>query len=180
VTPNPHEYHRTPGWCVDRLLERIRLPARHRTWCDPCAGDGAIIDAVPGHLYEQVKQYDIQPRADHVMQADFLELEAREALADVMIFNPPFSKAVQFVSKAQKCAGMVICLQRLNWLASDKRAGWLAGWKPSVYVLPNRPSFSGNGKTDSADYAWFVWDTSFAHTVEILDVTPKEVRRATR
>lgn len=27
---------------------------------------------------------------------------------------------------------------------------------PDIYVLPNRPSFSGKG-TDSIEYAWFVW-----------------------
>lgn len=30
---------------------------------------------------------------------------------------------------------------------------------PDVYVLPQRPSFTGKG-TDSTSYAWFVWTSA--------------------
>ena len=28
---------------------------------------------------------------------------------------------------------------------------------PDVYQLPKRPSFTGDGSPDAAEYSWFVW-----------------------
>jgi hypothetical protein len=48
---------------------------------------------------------------------------------------------------------------------------------PDVYVLPNRPSFTG-GSTDSIEYAWFVWRTRAARsgTIRVLAETGREER----
>lgn len=47
------------------------------------------------------------------------------------------------------------------------------------YFLGERPSFSGNGKTDMAEYAWFVWpagehDRSIGRAV-VLDAAPGQL-----
>ena len=50
--------------------------------------------------------------------------------------------------------------------------------EPDVYVLPNRPSFTGHG-TDSCEYAWFVFGASRPKPrglVRVLATTPKEQR----
>lgn len=53
----------------------------------------------------------------------------------------------------------VVCmLLRVNFLGSQKRAAWMRANTPSVYVLPKRPSFKSDGKTDATEYAWFLWD----------------------
>jgi hypothetical protein len=52
-------------------------------------------------------------------------------------------------------------------------------------VLPRRPSFTADGKTDATDYAWFAWNTSDDRGErliepgrwDVLDVEPKEPRR---
>ena len=55
---------------------------------------------------------------------------------------------------------------------------------PDLYVLPNRPSFTKNGNTDSIEYAWFVWGhdryvsggQARPSVWKLLDLTPKEER----
>jgi hypothetical protein len=49
-----------------------------------------------------------------------------------------------------------------------------------VWVLPNRPAFKEDNKTDSIEYAWFHWQAPFEHTfsqTHLLDLTPREERR---
>jgi hypothetical protein len=74
----------------------------------------------------------------------------------VMLFNPPFSLALDFVVAGFDRADWLVMLQRTNWLA-PARAAWLRQHMPDVYQLAKRPSFTPDGKTDSAEYSWFVW-----------------------
>ena len=85
--------------------------------------------------------------------ADFLELPAPAKPYDLVITNPPFQLAMEFVQHAMRFiqpAGAVAMLLRLNWLASLKRADFLRRFCPDVHVLPRRPSFTGRG-TDATE-----------------------------
>jgi hypothetical protein len=77
---------------------------------------------------------------------------------DLLITNPPFSLAMEFILHARKIfPGTPLCfLLRLNFLESQKRASFFKTAMPDVYVLPKRPSFMGNG-TDATGYGWFIW-----------------------
>jgi hypothetical protein len=91
--------------------------------------------------------------------ADFLQVEPQgsEQEYNVIITNPPYSVAMPMIEHSLEFgARFVVMLLRLNFLASESRAPFMRQYSPDVYVLPNRPSFSGHG-TDSIDYAWFVW-----------------------
>ncbi len=90
--------------------------------------------------------------------ASFMEWRPRSKF-DLVVTNPPFTLAMEFVQAALKVlspSGTCAMLLRLNWLASMKRAEFLSRHCPDVYVLPRRPSFTGGG-TDATDYGWFLW-----------------------
>jgi hypothetical protein len=73
-----------------------------------------------------------------------------------------------------------VFLLRLGFLASSSRLPlWRDIGAPDVNVLPNRPSFTGNG-TDSADYAWYVFppEKRAAGVLRTLADTPAGQRRA--
>ena len=97
-----------------------------------------------------------------------------------MIGNPPYSLAMEFIDRAMKVypSASVAFLLRLNFAASAGRARFMRESRPSVYVLPNRPSFTASGKTDSIEYAWFVWDKNQLNQggFQVLDVTPAAYR----
>ncbi len=64
----------------------------------------------------------------------------------------------------------VAALLRLGFLASATRKNLFATVGiPDVYVLAHRPSFTGNGKTDGADYAWCVWGPGLGGRVQRLE-----------
>jgi hypothetical protein len=92
---------------------------------------------------------------------------------NLIITNPPYSLSLEFAKRAIKEADLTILLLRLNWLASAKRSKWLQKNTPSIYVLPNRPSFTGS-RTDATDYAWFVWGSERPGVHILNTYTPKE------
>lgn len=175
----------TPSWCVDRLLE-TGLVWLGGDVLEPCAGDGAIVRAAK--QYEETCRpvqwttMDIDPSVDVDIHGDFLKADFKKNF-DLVITNPPFSLADAFAKKCLDVAGQVIFLLRLSWLASQKRHEFFAAYGcPDVYVLPNRPSFTCNGKTDRFEYAWFHWhlgtDELRPGAIRILDTTPRSERCA--
>jgi hypothetical protein len=175
----------TPEWCVRRLLEAAPLfsnPYDGGRWLEPSAGCGAIVHAVDvwrngaDLLFPHWTQLDIAPRRAGIVQGDFLSARFDRGF-DVIIGNPPYRLAEDFARRAVGLAPVVVFLLRLNWLASAKRAEWMREHTPSIYVLPNRPSFTGGG-TDATDYAWFVWRKGVAPEVKILATTPASERRS--
>jgi len=184
-TPKEAEFYETPSWCVHRILEALDLPSGNK-WLDSCVGTGAIVNAVSAWFPNRVINWttaDIRHTGFEDYHGDYINPTFKDTnhpiyeKFDVCIMNPPFSRALNFAETALSHCNCVIMLQRLNWLASERRRAWLAANTPSVYVLPNRPSFTGDGKTDGQDYAWFVWPTKHS-SVQILETTPKHIRCA--
>jgi hypothetical protein len=109
--------------------------------------------------------------------ANFLTLPPPPHPYQVVITNPPFSLAMQFVQACLPISTNVVMLLRLNFLASESRSGFMRDTKPNVYVLPNRPSFVRGGKTDSIEYAWFHWYPGAEGIVRVLPTTPAAERK---
>lgn len=180
-----NDYYPTPAWCVHRLLDAIghRLPTVG-WWLEPAVGDGAIVRAVQTHGGRKTLPWvglDIAPRVYpnenlQVHRLDYLSLGPAVSKYRVGITNPPFSLALPFAQRMTQDCGAAIMLTRLNWLAGAKRSAWLREHTPSVYVLPDRPSFTGDGSTDATDYAWMVWGLETTPTIQILATTPKGER----
>lgn len=192
----PQDLYETPTWCVTRLLDRVWLPPGH--WIEPAAGRGAIMRAVEEHpryrafrpfeprvRWEAVEindafEHDLEPYAGTALSigASFLDEGFPAGCKDVLITNPPFSLALDFVRAALPIAPWVVMLLRLNFIASRARAGVFSREMPDVYVLPNRPSFTGGG-SDATEYAWFVWTPDRGRRsgrVEVLAETPVNER----
>jgi len=178
------DYYPTPLWCTHRLIEAVDLPGGR--WLEPAVGDGAIVRAV-NELRSDVQwtTIDIRRECEPDLVADFTWMGCPEIEGsfDVIITNPPFSSALDFVRTALDRAPIVVMLLRLNWLGGGTRArrpAFLREHMPDVYVLPNRPSFDGEG-TDATEYAWMVWDArreSRWGVVRVLEETPRLERRS--
>ena len=176
---NPRDYYRTPAWCIEALLrEEELLPDVF----DPACGDGAILAAIQEH------------GADHIVHAQELDhavaLEASQRLripvsvgdsldpsacwpdGDV-VMNPPYRQAADFVRRALREVpprGKVCALLRLNFLGSSRKRLDIVGPASDlarVLVLPKRPSFTGDGRSDSCEYAWFVFQVERRGPTEV-------------
>jgi hypothetical protein len=184
----------TPGWCVERLMERVTLPGGH--WLEPCAGYGSIINRIEGQRTD-VAWSACEMRAEHeprlreygcraIHIGDFLSIAKAGHTAlwprfDVVITNPPYYFARQFVQACRPLARVVVMLLRVNILGGAKRQPWLSQDMPDLYVLPDRPSFKATGAldTDATEYAWCVWEGAprTRGYVQILGLTPLAERR---
>ena len=197
----PDDWFETPAWCVRRFLEADPFPAQcypqntaGARWVEPAAGNGAIIKAVAAHgitvpfdAFEirEEERANLEAVAATVTIENFLSpFGAAPRSARVVISNPPFQDAMPFITTAIECYPLawVAFLLRLPFLASEARSEFFRGNRPDVYVLPNRPSFTGNGKTDATDYCWCVWPPAGAvpagGSIRWLASTPASERRA--
>ncbi len=161
-----NDFYETPSWCVEAILPHLPIGG---TVLDPCAGRGAILRACPASFdcrmaieINKDMEYDLRTIATGEFDLwidDALSLSFWPK-ADLVLMNPPFSKAETFVrmalSEQRAYHGTTCALLRLGFLASKKRADFLRANPPDVYVLSKRPSFNGEG-TDSCDYGFFVW-----------------------
>jgi len=166
---DPNDFYETPQWCVHRFLEKTKSRLQQGTWLEPCAGSGAIIRAsksfgVPSSFVAVELQEKFMPvlaktkGVSRVYADNFLKWHPDEYRKfQVAIGNPPYKLAEEVIKHALEQSEQVCMLLRLNFLSSGKRCEWLQDTKPDVFVLPNRPSFTGVG-TDATDYAWFLWD----------------------
>lgn len=141
-----YDVYETPEWAVQALLKVI--PVRQDwKYLEPCRASGRIYNHLPiGSAWGEIRE-----------GIDYLQTPYNHV--DCVVTNPPYSLAQEFVDKALGESDVVIMLLRLGFLESMKRWEW---WQEnsitSLMVLSQRPSFTGDGKTDGSGYAWFVWD----------------------
>jgi predicted RNA methylase len=167
------DFYPTPAWCTEAILHH--LPSGDVL--DPGAGTGAILSVVAAQDPQRKRLgYELSESHARLARDAGHAVILRDALSDVpwtparvVLMNPPFNLAQEFVDRALLEAPVVCALLRLNWLAGLKRASFHRANPSDVYVLPRRPSFTGKG-TDACDYAWFVWSPGGGGRWSILEL----------
>jgi len=140
--------YQTPVWAVKKINREVAWRPE-LCFLEPCMGEGNIYKNVP---VANKRFADIKLDIDY-LTADFV------GDIDIIITNPPYSLALEFLEKSLSEAKTVIYLLRLNFLGSQKRHKfWSLNPPTHLFVLSRRPSFTEDGNTDSTEYAWFVWD----------------------
>jgi hypothetical protein len=185
---DPFDYYPTPRWCVDRLLEGAPWLDNHVHCLEPCAGDGAILRALPAHMRARFDANDIQRRFRRALKRltlcqvtimDALKLQYGFDPWGLVLTNPPFFMAFDLLKHFWDKAQEIVFLLRVSFLESELRNWWLRQHPPALLILPDRPQFV-KGDSDNAAYAWMRWEPRnplFVPTVKILESTPLEERR---
>lgn len=139
-----YDFYATPKEPIEKILAEIDFSSIS-SFVEPCRGDGAIYDYIGCEKdYAEIRE-----------SRDYLKMGFN---CDLIITNPPFSIALDFLEKSLKEAKTVVYLLRLNFLGSQKRKEfWQKNPPTHLFTLSKRPSFTGKG-TDATEYAWFVWD----------------------
>lgn len=141
---------------------------------DPSAGgDSKHLMSYPEVLKNETFNLitlDLREDSLAMIKGDYLETEFDNKF-DMIITNPPFAFALEFLKKALndvKYGGYVVMLLRLNFLGSRTRNEWLRNNMPyEIYVHGKRISFTDDGKTDSIEYAHFVWKKDNTETTKL-------------
>jgi hypothetical protein len=172
----------TPPWCVRRLLDVWRPRGTSGILVEPAVGTGNIARTIGTEQFAWLT-YDVREVpavGERHVTGDFLAATCYGTDAEAVVTNPPYCLAEEFIRHSRSLfpRADLVFLLRIAFLASASRLPlWQAVGTPDVYVLPNRPSFTGSG-TDSADYAWFVWppEPRPCGEVRVLAETPKSER----
>lgn len=179
----------TPGWVTRAILPYLSLWGRI---LEPACGEGAIVRELLAAGASDMLAFDLhRSLAEDLLASaggwtggppavDFFD-SGVPAPHDLIITNPPYRLALEFVQRAIELraqGGTVCMLLRLNFLGSQKRAPWMRENMPQIYILPKRPSFTGKG-TDSCEYAWMVWrDGVQPGAPVLLDIAPETAKEA--
>ena len=163
------DFYATPLECISNFLANTDYIKPGDFILEPSAGNGNIIKALRAAGYDnhitavEIRQeefFTLLKYADKVGVFDFLTENDLQTF-DVIIGNPPYSLAQEFIDKSLsmlKPGGRLIFLLRTNFLESKKRRAWWQDKLPSgLFVYSLRPSFTGKG-TDAISYSWFVWE----------------------
>jgi len=138
---------------------------------EPSAGKGAFVRAAYNILcardiratdidLQRYEELRAMPECSLATQTDFVAARHGKPFS-LILGNPPFSHAEDHVRAALAIRdprfGAVAFLLRLAFLESaDRKPFWEEHPASKIYVLSERPSFTGGG-TDSAAYGFFVW-----------------------
>lgn len=152
-----------------RCLERDCF-WRGGTVLEPSAGRGAFVRATMDLVIQPTAVYvnDIDPVRVAELRSTLAVVSSNRDFAevrgqyDLIVGNPPYSHAEAHVRHAlslrSRC-GVVAFLLRLAFLESQERVPfWKEHPASKIYVLSQRPSFTGDGGSDKAAYGFFVWD----------------------
>jgi hypothetical protein len=115
------------------------------------------IEVDPGRA-AQANRNGVEVVEATLYQVDWMALE----VPSLVISNPPFSAALEFLEFAHEIRDEshadVLFLLPVGYLGSQGRhAFWSEHQPDAMRVFSTRLSFTGDGKTANADYAWFYW-----------------------
>lgn len=135
---------------------------------DPCAGgDKLHMMSYPTALKNYyaindtyIKTIDIRPDSLANEKCNYLQKKFKDS-PYLIISNPPFNKAIEFITKALNDVrndGYVIMLLRLNFLETKAQKDFFDKYMPKwIFVHHKRMSFTDKSGTDSVAYCHMVW-----------------------
>lgn len=171
------DLYETPPVATEALLRAERIP--EHIW-EPACGPGAIVDVLRA-AGRKVLASDLVDYGNptHFSRRDFLLEQKVPDNCEMIITNPPFKLAEEFVAHALDLCPRVIMLLRLAFLESDRRRPILdCGRLARVHVfrkrLPmmHRHGWEGERNPNSGmAFAWFVWDAAHEGPTELRRIS---------
>lgn len=118
----PRDFYPTPYEAVVPLLRHLHPETR---FCEPCAGDGALVKHLENAGHTCVLACDTEPRAKFIEQHNALTLES--LTSECFITNPPWDRKILH--------------PLIEWL-SDQAPTWFlfdADWMHTKQAIPYLP-----------------------------------------
>lgn len=165
------DYYRTPIADIEKFLselDNVVTIDMDRCTLDPASGGdlkNPMSYPVALHNYyrvslENIRTIDIREDSLAERKCDYLSIKL-DYKPYVIITNPPFNHALEFIQKALNDVeenGYVIMLLRLNFLETKTRKAFFDKYMPEyIFVHHKRMSFIEGSGTDSVAYAHYVW-----------------------
>ena len=152
----PRDFYPTPFEAVEPLIEHL---PRKFTFCEPCAGNGALVSHLEWHGGTCMWASDIEPQLEGIHEMRCSDLEESHCLeSEFIITNPPWSRNMLHP--------MIDHFPELRptWLLFD--ADWMHTKQSAYYtehlhkiVSVGRIKWFGN-MTGKDNCAWYLFDMS--------------------
>lgn len=178
------ELNRTPPAVVDQLFRELATWMEPGRILDPAAGDGVFGQFARKHFPHAVL-WGVEPREEEESASRFYDrwntctaeryLEQTGSLFDLIVTNPPFSRALEWVHlmvPRLTDLGVLVFIQ-LNDFGQRSKVGYeLFSHNPPCMQLriPGCISFRG-GTCDARSYSWWVFDRMIVPPIEGMSRT---------
>lgn len=171
-----HDFYATDSRAIDELYKVIGVP--EKVWECAC-GAGNLSERME-QLGSEVISSDLIDRGYGIGGVDFLQ--ADKLLAPVIITNPPYRYAKEFVLHALELGVERVCMfLKLTFLEGVGRQELFQKYPPhTVAVFVRRIQVARNGdpemfkKSSAACYAWFIWEKGYTGAPEITWINKGE------
>lgn len=164
----PSDFYPTPYDVTESLMPVIQtlVDAGGKIW-EPCSGNMDMTRVLEWHGYE-VTSTDIRDTGQGIGGFDFLNDNPEEKWGwipdpDMIVMNPPFSLAAEFILRALRYTPTVACLMKIDyWNAIGRLPLWQANMPKLFLPLTWRPAFlqKERGNSPLMNCAWCVWHNS--------------------
>jgi hypothetical protein len=161
----PADFYPTPYEGTESLMPIIKtlLPNGGKIW-EPCCGDLDMTRVLEWHGYE-VTSTDIRHTGQGIGGIDFLNDDVTEKWGwipdpDMIVMNPPFSLAAEFIERALSYTPNVACLMKIDyWNAISRLPLWKSRQPAFFFPLTFRLAFlkDERGSSPLMNCAWAVW-----------------------
>jgi hypothetical protein len=175
----------TPKEALDAIWKKIEadiicVPKPFASILEPCMGLGDIAKYVSDNTnnFTSITTNELYPCEDESKllikndySCDFLDddskLSEHKGEFDILVANPPYNKAMEFVLKGFEYAPVQWHFLRLSFLESQKRFEWLfnLGKLSDVYIFTYRVScdkgYDREETANSVCYAWYRFDNKY-------------------
>lgn len=152
------DFYETPYSITQQFLE-YNLIDKNNKILEPSCGDGAIVKVLKDNNYSNVIGKDISSGSDFLLE---------EEKYDIIITNPPFSLALEFILKAKQLCDKFCFFLPWSYMHGKERYDKIYTKTDfplsEVYVYTRYPLLGeklrddGKYNTGMMVYAWYVWD----------------------
>jgi hypothetical protein len=173
----------TPPIALEPLFAHEPLLAGVKAVCEPFAGKGNLVMAMRGRgLVVHASDIEYRGCPDSIV-LDFLEMTERPPDCDVLLSNPPFSRAMEIIEHAWALGfRVVILLLKIQFLNTEERyermhkRGHLRRVCPFAERLQDMHDakhLAAGGKkgSQSQDHGWFVFDRNYCGHATTIPVS---------
>ncbi|MBL6538736.1 class I SAM-dependent methyltransferase [Streptococcus suis] len=180
-----NDYYATPEVATKLFLEYHDL-SHFNTFLEPACGEGHLVKVLVEHFpHAEIRATDLIDRGFGKGGVNFLTEDFEQV--EVVITNPPFKLAKEFVEKALTVANkQVVMFAKLQFLETEARAKLFKDTPLKyVYVHSKRVSPMRNGEpldeqgkpwSSVMCFAWFVWDLTYAGEPMIKFLTTEDTQ----
>jgi hypothetical protein len=163
-----NDWYATPRKAVEPLIRHL---PEYGTFCEPCAGDGALAkhidDLTEGGVWARY-QSDIEPKAEGIINLDALTLTADWLYpVDYLITNPPFLwsilKPMLDLFPTLKPTWLLL---PFGYAANKRMAPYMKICK-KVQPIGRVKWIEDSKQSSTDDFAWYLFDSDFVGTTKL-------------